>query len=102
MDDEFLLILIGAAIILAPPILGIIAFARTSKLRREVAELRRTIALLRGDSPLPAAAPVSAPPPPPRVQDDADAPLIPVARPLAEDVPQAPSPPLAAPATPFR
>ena len=27
MDDEFLLILIGAAIILAPPILGIIAFA---------------------------------------------------------------------------
>ncbi len=64
MDDEFLLILMGLALILAPPVLGIIAFVRTSRLRREMAELRQTIAALQGGVPLRAPAPAAAPPAP--------------------------------------
>lgn len=101
MDDEFLLILIGLAVILVPPVLGIIAFVRTGRLRRELAELRQTIAALQGGAPVRAPAPESLaaedgaslaplmPEPAPVVETPADIPLAVAAPPLVADLPAA-------------
>jgi len=59
--DEIFLILLTAALILTPPILGVIAFFGVRSLRREVAALKADLALLRAGGVMPVVAPAVEP-----------------------------------------